>query len=107
VPSIFERLPVAPTHEVVDTVLDASGVRIERIVSHRTASPEGFWYDQPHGEWVLLVRGAATLRLERPEEHVTLAPGDYLWLAPGRRHRVEATDPDTIWLAVHLPAVRS
>jgi cupin 2 domain-containing protein len=106
VPSLFDRLPVEPPDEVVDTVLDASGVRIERIVSHRHASPEGFWYDQPHGEWVLLVRGGARIRLEHPEEHVTMAPGDYVWLAPGRRHRVETTDPHTIWLAVHLPSSR-
>lgn len=106
-PSLFDRLPVAPSDEVVETVLDASGVRIERIVSHGHVSPEGFWYDQPHGEWVLLVRGGATIRLEDPEEQVTMAPGDYLWLAAGRRHRVETTDPRTIWLAVHLPSSRA
>jgi cupin 2 domain-containing protein len=104
VPSIFDQLPIAPAEEVLDTLLDASGVRVERILSHRHASPEGFWYDQPHGEWVLLVRGGATIRLEHPDERVTLVPGDYLWLAPGRRHRVEATDPQTVWLAVHLPS---
>jgi cupin 2 domain-containing protein len=103
VPSIFDRLPSAPAEEVFDTLLKASGVRVERILSHRHSSPEGFWYEQAHGEWVLLLRGRATLRLEHPDERVTLAPGDYLWLAPGRRHRVDATGPDTIWLAVHLP----
>lgn len=101
-PSIFDSLPHSPAAEVFITLLDEPAVRIERIVSHHHASPAGFWYEQPHGEWVLLLRGAATLRLEKPDESVTLAPGDYLWLAPGRRHRVEATDAQTIWLAVHV-----
>jgi cupin 2 domain-containing protein len=101
--SIFDRLPESPAEETLDTLLDVSGVRIERIVSHRHRSPEGFWYEQEGGEWVLLVRGGATLRLENPDQAVVLGPGDYLWLAPRRRHRVDATAPDTIWLAIHLP----
>ena len=105
--SLFDSLPDSPPEEVFTTLLEDSGVRIERIVSHRHASPEGFWYDQLHGEWVLLVRGGATVRLADPDEQVTLVPGDYLRLAAGRRHRVESTDADTIWLAVHLPGVRS
>ena len=28
------------------TLLDASSVRIERIISHGHASPTDFWYDQ-------------------------------------------------------------
>lgn len=102
--SIFDRLPGSAAEETFDTLLEWAGARIERIVSHRHASPEGFWYEQEHGEWVLLIRGGATLRLEDPGECVVLAPGDYLWLAPRRRHRVDATEPDTIWLAVHLPS---
>lgn len=105
-PSLFDFLPHSPPEEVFTTLLEDSGVRIERILSHRRASPEGFWYDQPHGEWVLLVRGGATLRLAEPDEQVTLVPGDYLWLPPGRRHRVESTDAGTVWLAVHV-GVRS
>jgi cupin 2 domain-containing protein len=101
-PSLFDSLPDSPQQEVFTTLLETSGVSIERIVSHHHASPDGFWYDQPHGEWVLLLRGAATLQLAEPEERVTLRPGDYLWLPPHRRHRVEATDAGTIWLAVHV-----
>lgn len=104
-PSLFDDLPERPAEEAFTTLCDVPGVRIERIVSHRHASAEGFWYDQDHGEWVLLVRGGATLRLEGAEALVVLTPGDYLWLAPGRRHRVEATEPDTVWLAVHIETV--
>ena len=101
-PSLFDSLPDASPEEVFTTLLDDPAVRIERIVSNGHASPEGLWYDQPYGEWVLVVHGGATLQLERPDERIVLKPGDYLWLPPGRRHRVEATDPATMWLAVHV-----
>ena len=101
-PSIFDNLPDSPPEEVFTTLLQHDGIVIERIVSHHHASPEGYWYDQAHGEWVLLIRGRATLRLENPDEEVTLAAGDHFWLAPGRRHRVERTDSNTLWLAVHI-----
>jgi cupin 2 domain-containing protein len=102
VPSLFDSLPDASPEEAFTILLDNPAVRIERIVSNGHASPEGFWYDQPHGEWVLLVRGGATMRLESPDERIVLKPGDYVWLPPGRRHRVDATDPATMWLAVQV-----
>jgi cupin 2 domain-containing protein len=101
-PSIFDALPSAPAQEVFSTLFESAEVRIERIVSHHHASPPGFWYEQSHGEWVLLLRGSATLRLEGPDALIELVPGDYLWLAPARRHRVDRTDADTVWLAVHV-----
>jgi cupin 2 domain-containing protein len=66
------------------------------------ASPAGSWYDQDEGEWVLLVAGAARLRLEGETEPRLLVPGDWLDIAPHRRHRVEWTDPATatVWLAI-------
>ena len=78
------------------------GLRIERIVSSGQASPPGFWYDQPHGEWVLVLRGEARLALADGAAPVLLRAGDFIDIAPHRRHRVEWTTPDepTIWLAV-------
>lgn len=87
--------------ERFDTLLSGSGLRIERIVSSGHASPPGFWYDPAGAEWVLLVAGTATLRFADEPEVRHLATGDWLFIAPGRRHRVEATDVDTVWLAVH------
>lgn len=89
--------------EIFETLLAAPGCRIERIVSTGQASPPGFWYDQPGGEWVMLVAGAARLRIEGETAARTLAPGDWLDLPAHCRHRVEWTAPDrqTVWLAVH------
>ena len=81
------------------------GLRIERIVSTGQCSPPDFWYDQPDGEWVLLIQGAARLRFADESEARQLKAGDFVDIAPHRRHRVDWTAPaqPTIWLAIHYP----
>ncbi len=105
--SLFDHPPLAGAAEELFTpLLTRPGCRLERIASHGHASPPDFWYDQAEGEWVLLVSGAACLRLEGPDERVELAPGEFLYIAPHRRHRVEwtAEGQATLWLALFLPA---
>ena len=99
--NLFSPLPDARAAEIVDRLFARPGLRIERIVSCGQASPPGFWYDQPEGEWVLLLQGAALLRFADEAEPRRLMPGDFIEIAPHRRHRVEWTDPDqpTLWLA--------
>lgn len=102
--NLLAGLPVAKeAAERVETLLARPGLRIERIVSTGQASPPGFWYDQAEGEWVLLVSGAALLRFEDETQARSLRAGDWLYIAPQRRHRVDWTDPamPTVWLAVH------
>jgi cupin 2 domain-containing protein len=100
--NLFSSLPDASAREAAEILLNSESVRIERMVSLGQASPPGFWYDQDEGEWVVLLAGAARLRFEDENEGRTLARGDWLDIAPHRRHRVEWTDPTapTIWLAV-------
>lgn len=102
-PNIFSDLPNHLPAERVETLLSAQHVRIERIVSMGHVSPEGFWYDQDADEWVLLVRGAARVRIEG-EELLEMVAGSFLHLPARRRHRVEWTDPAqaTVWVAVHF-----
>jgi cupin 2 domain-containing protein len=102
--NLFAGLPLAAeTAERIETLLARPGVRIERIVSTGQASPPGFWYEQADAEWVLLLSGEALLRFEDESEARRLHTGDWLQIAPMRRHRVEwtATDAPTVWLAVH------
>lgn len=91
--------------ELTTPLLRRAGVVIERIVSTGQSSPTGFWYDQPHDEWVLLIAGSATLEIEGAGER-KLAAGDYLLLPAQCRHRVAATaaSEPTVWLAVHFAA---
>jgi cupin 2 domain-containing protein len=100
--NLFSPLPDAHAAERVDMLLTLPGVRIERIVSQGQASPPGYWYDQGEGEWVLLLAGAARVRFDDETDARLLGPGDWLEIAPHRRHRVDWTDPAsvTIWLAV-------
>lgn len=100
--NLLRDLPDPASGEVAETLLAGFGVRIERIVSLGQASPPGFWYDQDEAEWVVLLAGAARLHFADEPAARLLAPGDWLAIAPHRRHRVEWTDPaqPTIWLAV-------
>lgn len=92
-----QRLP----EELVTALLEAANVRIERIVSHGHASPEGFWYDQDQHEWVVVLKGAAKLQFE--DGMVEMKPGDFINIPAHKKHRVEWTTPDepTVWLVVH------
>ena len=105
--SIFAGLPRSTAiDEQFSELLKRPGLHIERIVSTGQSSPEGFWYDQPEGEWVLLIQGEARLRFADEAEARHLKAGDFIDIAPHRRHRVEWTAPGeiTIWLAVHYAA---
>lgn len=96
-------LPQVLEEERFDTLEEGAGWRLERIVSHGQASPEGFWYDQPQDEWVVLLRGRAALRFAGEAGLRELGPGDWVAIPAGCRHRVEwtAEAEPTVWLALH------
>jgi cupin 2 domain-containing protein len=99
--NLFADIPPNLTDERCTTLLDVADVRIERIVSHGHASPEGFWYDQDQHESVVVLKGAARLRFE--DETIEMKPGDFIDIPAHKKHRVDWTTADepTIWLAVH------
>jgi cupin 2 domain-containing protein len=103
--NLFDAIPAHLTDELSQALLTTPRLRIERIVSHGHNSPPGFWYDQDHDEWVLLLSGAA--RLQFDNEVVELKAGSFVNIAAHRRHRVEWTasgGQPTIWLAIHYRA---
>jgi cupin 2 domain-containing protein len=101
--NLFRNLPSDASQENFEPLLQGASFRLERIVSRGQATPAGQWYDQDSDEWVTLLAGSAGLRFEDETAVRVLAPGDYVQIAAGRRHRVEWTAPDqaTIWLALH------
>jgi cupin 2 domain-containing protein len=101
--NIFADIPASQADEHVTRLWSQAATRVERIVSHGHASPPGFWFDQSSAEWVLVLQGAAQVLFEGADKAVMLKPGDYLFIPPHARHRVEWTDPHqaTVWLAVH------
>jgi cupin 2 domain-containing protein len=102
--NIFGHIPPCLPAELFETLARKGAVRIERILSHGQATPEGKWYDQDQDEWVLLLAGSAGLLFEGEAEPRSLMAGDYLTIPARRRHRVAWTSPGetTIWLAVHI-----
>lgn len=103
VDNLFARFSPALATESVATLVETGTLRLERIVSCGQASPEGFWYDQPQAEWVVLLSGSAGLRFADSEEVSVLRPGDHLVIPAHCRHRVEwtAAEVPTVWLALH------
>ncbi len=99
--NLFAGLPAAGAAEQFVQLLSRPGLTIERIVSTGQASPPGYWYDQPQGEWVLVLAGEAWLTFDDEPAPRQLMPGDFVDIAPHRRHRVESTAVPTVWLAVH------
>jgi cupin 2 domain-containing protein len=99
--NLLADLPLDLPEELLTTMLKAPGVRIERIISRGHRSPDGFWYDQPDFEWVLVLKGAATLEFE--DDTVELGPGDCIAIPAHKKHRVAWTTPaePTVWLAEH------
>lgn len=106
--NLFSDIPQEAGREHFEALLEAGRaatiVRLERIVSQGQATPPGQWLDGEYEEWVVLLSGGARLRFEDEQDARELRPGDFLLIAPHRRHRVEWTEPGkpTVWLALHF-----
>ncbi len=100
--NLFTDLPERLPGEFIQTLLHTTNIRIEWIVSHGHASPEGYWYDQTQHEWVVVLAGAARLWFEGEEQPIEMKAGDFRNIPAHKRHRVDWTTPEqpTIWLAV-------
>lgn len=98
--NLLSNLPQNLPEELTTVLQQGHGVRIERIISTGHKSPEGFWYDQPEHEWVMVLTGVARLQFE--DRVVEMLPGDSINISAHVKHRVEWTSPDepTVWLAV-------
>ena len=102
--NLLANLPDAGAGEAFATLAEGGRFRLLRVVSGGQASPPGEWYDQAEDEWVLLLEGAAGIRIEGEAAPRRLGPGDWLLLPAHCRHRVAFTAPDrpTVWLALHF-----
>jgi len=100
--NIFDLIPQNLADETFDTLLSSDKVKIERIVSKGHSSPDTAWYDQPHDEWVIVLKGEGIVLFESGESR-HLKAGNFINIPKHSKHRVEWTLPDseTIWLAVH------
>jgi len=100
--NIYSGIPEDFTEEVFEVLAQNKHVKIERIVSRGHISPDTGWYDQEQNEWVMVLKGNASISFE-DETVIHLGEGDYIHIPAHRRHRVIDTSAvtETIWLAVH------
>lgn len=98
--NLLSDLPQVAEGEDFEDLLRRGPVRIERIVSGHI--PDPVLYDQPHDEWVLLLRGEARLWLDG--QVLSLEEGDSLLIPARTPHQVLSTSagPNCVWLAVHV-----
>jgi len=102
VKNIFESIPQDMSEENFESIIDSTSVKIERIISKGHTSPKEGWYKQNKNEWVVVLRGSATLECEHAPP-LQFKEGSHINIPAGTKHRVTWTDPDveTLWLAVH------
>ncbi|MFO0745012.1 MAG: cupin domain-containing protein [Myxococcota bacterium] len=96
-PNLFDRSSAPATGERFEVLARLSAVLVERVVSSGSPNPDV--YDQVHDEWVVLLRGEATIEVAGTP--VELQAGDTLLLPMHTPHRVVATSEGALWLAVH------
>jgi cupin 2 domain-containing protein len=87
-----------PTGERFDTVLAHRNLVVERIVSSARITPGE--YVQAQDEWVVLLRGQATLDVAGRQ--MAMTSGDHVFLPSGTPHTVKSVSQGAMWLAVHL-----
>ncbi len=96
--NLFKDATHPPDGERFDALLEHKNLVIERIVS--PASTERAEYLQPQDEWVVLLKGEATMTVGG--ESAELKSGDYVFLPARVPHTVESVTEGAVWLAVHL-----
>jgi cupin 2 domain-containing protein len=95
---LFADAEPPPTGERFETLLRHGALHVERIVS--STRPDPGMYEQAQDEWVVLLRGTATLEVAGRRQ--SLRAGEHLFLPSGTPHRVLETSAGALWLAVHL-----
>ena len=101
-PTIYNLLQNIPKiengNELFLNLLEYKNIKVEQICSNSVLN--GSYYKQAHDEWILLLKGEAHLEIENLP--YLLKKGDSLFIEKEQEHRVLTTDPDTIWLAIHI-----
>ncbi len=86
------------TGERVETIVRVRNLAVEQILSGRLDAPVD--YRQDDDEWVAVLAGSAVLVVDG--DRIELGPGEWVLVEAGTPHRLEAAEPETNWLAVHL-----
>lgn len=98
--NLFNINDLNNSEEQSEYIIHNENFALERIVSFGHPSPDGYWYDQPHTEWVALLKGEATIEYQ-DESIKTMMAGEHVIIPEGLRHRVKSVSEDAVWIAIH------
>jgi len=84
--------------EKFTTLLKHKNIQINHIVS--SDKLEDKLYIQDEDEWLVLLKGKATLLLD--DDTKTLKSGDTLFIPAKTPHKILSTTKGTLWLTVHI-----
>ncbi|MFZ4398615.1 MAG: cupin domain-containing protein [Bacteroidales bacterium] len=101
--NIFDIIQPFSDKELIDILFKNENIIIERIISFGNPSPDGFWYNQPNNEWVILLTGEAEIEYKNGDK-IYLKAGDYLLIPSNQEHRVSYTSksPNCTWLCFYF-----
>jgi cupin 2 domain-containing protein len=97
----LNKLPGKKQVELFDELFKSKNFLIERIISVGWNKVEDNWYDQETEEWVLLIKGSASIEFEN-NCFIEMIEGDYIFIPSHCKHKVIKTssNPPCIWLAI-------
>ena len=95
--NLYEYL-TPKSRENFTTLLEHKNIKINRIVS--SSNVESIEYIQEEDEWLVLLEGEATIRIEDKEKILT--KGETLFIPTKTPHKVLKTKEGTVWLTVHM-----
>ncbi|MBD2393684.1 cupin domain-containing protein [Cyanobacterium aponinum FACHB-4101] len=96
--NLFKNIPFLVEGEEFLELLKCRNIAIERIVS--SDKPDNKIYKQLQDEWVILIRGEATLKIN--DDVINLKAGDYVFIQAQTPHQVLTTSNNCLWLAIHI-----
>ena len=101
--NIYSKIAGIKDKEVFQTLLVNKKLKIERIISQGQTTKKEKWLKEARDEWVIVLKGAGSLRFRKHNRLIKLEAGDYVLIPANTSHRVEWTTlrEKTIWLAVY------
>jgi cupin 2 domain-containing protein len=96
--NILKNLHIPQKGEAFTTLLEHKNIKVVRIVSSDQVAQES--YNQQENEWVLLLKGKATLIVD--QKRIKLKKGDTLFIPAHTPHHIQKIKRGTVWLAVHI-----
>lgn len=96
--NLFKKIQPPTSGEKFVTLFENKNLLIEKIISSNRIKTK--IYKQKHDEWVCLLKGAATIRVEK--RLIGLRIGDHILIKKNQEHEVVKARQGTVWLAIHI-----